>query len=738
MQINEQTKALLRAMEPLSAYGEFAVPDETLPLTEQPAAPSRAAKVFRPVNHLATALSPYLRLHAADPVGWYSWGAEAFSVALREDRPLFVNIGFYSEHWCRQMHNDCFTDSEVAGLINDVCIPVCVDRELRPDINNLFTEACILQNGSAGWPLNVFLTPEGKPFFCTTWLPKRTIGAMPGITEILPRVKWLWHVQRQDVENEAQRLALLLRARLAELSGAGSRARRIKSIAFEAVNDLRSVFDVQWGGFGGTPKFPEAVKLLFLLLQAGEKSTVSKHDKSDAFSMTDITLRRMWRGGIHDHLGGGFSRYAVDERWLVPHFEKLLMDQAALLYVASLAQELQDGPFHRMFAEDIIFCVTKYFALDTAYSQGFRSSVCGDNAAGEGRFYLWTEDDIKHVLGVEVAPLFCAAYGVLPGGNFGSELGGTPIGQNILYEASTVKDLAKRFALKERDVAKTLHDARHKLLEARDTRQLLTDDKILMGANGLMIAALSKASVVFDASEWKDIAERSALFLAKNLKDKEGRYYRAWVDGHLEGSALAEDYAYFLWGLVELYRACKHFNSGEKQLTEWLNTAQSIADTMTANYWDDVRGGFVLSDKSDACLAASIKSAEDLYSLPNVNALSAIIFTELGKILEDKKYNTFARRIIDCFAGFARHNYLRCLTMIAADELYTPLKVKPVVAPTPPTDEELNAEIAPPPAKEADDTTTKAGKTASRSRTERAERSDAAKRRRTQRRSRDR
>lgn len=682
MQDTETTKALLRAMEPLSAYGEYS----------EEAVVQAAKKVFRPYNHLADALSPYLRLHAGNPVGWYEWGDEAFQTALREDRPLFVNIGFYSEHWCRFMERDCFSDNEVADMINDVFIPVCVDREVRPDINDLFMQACRLQNGSAGWPLNILLTPEGKPFFCTTWLPKRATGKVPGITEILPRVKWLWHVQRDVIEREAQVLDELMRAKLSELAGLKHRGRRARNKAHEAVSDLRSIFDVQWGGFGGVPKLPEPAKMLFLLHQADSESGASKFDQSDALSMTDITLRRMWRGGIHDHLGGGFSRYAVDERWLVPHFEKLLADQAALLYAVSLAQKVQNSSFYRLFAEDIIFCVTKYFSDDAAYSQGFRSSVCADFDGSEGKYYLWSEEEIKHVLPDADVPLFCAAYGVLPSGNFGPELGGSQIAQNILYEASTVTDLGKRFAnsgIKPRDVAVRLANDRKLLLDYRDKRYPLnSDNKILMGANGLMIAALCRASIAFDCNEWRDIAERSALFLQKNLRDKNGKYYRVWIDGKLAGNALTEDYAYFLFGLVELYNAALHFKSGEKQLSEWLNSAKELADTFIAECWDDI-GGFVLTDKSDKYLFAQLKACDDLYSMPNANSVAAIALTQLGIILEDKKYSDYARNIIDCFAGYARQYPLSALTMITADLLYKPVKVKP---PAPvPTDEELNA-----------------------------------------------
>lgn len=718
----------LRNLEPLSAYGEY---------SEQ--GTLSAKKAFVPVNHLGAELSPYLLMHASNPVGWFSWCQEAFDTAKREDRPIFLSIGYFSEHWCRVMERDCFRDKEVAGLLNDTCIPVCVDREERPDINDLFTEVCRLQNGSAGWPLNIFLTPEGRPFFCTTWLPKRKTGQMPGITELLPRIKWLWHVQREDVEREADNLCAMTKQRLETLSCEKLRGGRIGKLkAFEAVSDLRSVFDVKWGGFGGVPKLPEAHKLSFLLRLAKDDSGASSRDKSDAFTMTDITLRRMWRGGIHDHLGGGFSRYAVDESWLVPHFEKLLCDQAMLLYAVARAQALQDNSFHRLFAEDIIFCATKYFCTDASYSQGFCASVCGDTDEGEGRYYLWGYEEVKANLPENLSGLFCAAYAVLPSGNFGSELAGSQMGQNILYEASTVTELAKRYGIKGGDVGVRLYECRRLLLEARDKRYpLRADGKILMGWNGLMIGALAYASVVFEQAEWRDIAERSALFVVKNVVDKSGNWKHRWIDGHADIPALAEDYAYFLWGIVELYKAAKHFNAGERQLDDWLKGAQEIADAMIANCWDEKNGGLFLTG-TDKNIFARMKSCEDNNSLPSANSLAALALTDLAVILQEKKYSDYARKIIECFCVYARENPLSCLSLIISDLDWKNVKKKPAPLPKPVlTDEELNAEV---PDEQPSQEQAPEEKKSSRSsrRSSRTEHSDRTERRRAGRKPRDR
>ena len=424
------------------------------------------------------------------------------------------------------------------------------------------------------------------------------------------------------------------------------------------------------------------------------KNSTDERTKSDAFTMTDITLRRMWRGGIHDHLGGGFSRYAIDERWLVPHFEKLLCDQAMILLAASKAQEIKQNSFHRLVAEDIIFSVTRDFLDNTSYSQGFRAAIDGDTYDGEGRYYLWTEEEIKRILPEGDAGLFCAAYAVLPGGNFGNEVAGAQIGWNILYEASTVTDLAKRYGIRPADVGGRLYECRRLLLEARDKRYALnSDNKILMNWNGLMIGSLAYSSVSFNQSEWKDIAERIALFIQKNMKDKSGNYLHRWIDGKAELPASLEDYAYFLWGIVELFKASKHFGAGEKQLIDWLNLAKELADIMTAKFWDEKYGGLFMSSGEDKNIYMRMKSAEDMNSLPSANAFSSSALNDLAIILEEKTYSDYARRINECFSYNARKNPLSCLSLITSALSWKPVKKKPEPEPKPvPTDEELNRE----------------------------------------------
>lgn len=683
---------LMNELGPLSAYGEYT---EEVPPSSQPRE-QKASTV--PVNRLSEysgvqPLSVFMSSHSADKTAWLPAGMFLSSSYIGDGLPVLMSLGYSSSHWCSIMSRDCWSDAETAGLVNDTCIPVLCDREEYPDADAILTEICRTQNGSSGYPLNIFMMPDKRPFMCVTWLPKRTMGQMTGLTEIMPRIKWLWTAQREDVERAANNLAGMVKERFDMLAGRKSSSRMGRLPALQAVNDMRTIFDVRWGGFGISPKLPEHDKMIFLLTQADPSSGASKRDISDALTMTDITLRRMWRGGIHDHLGGGFFTSSNDAQWLVPHFEKLLGDNALILLAASMSQRLNPNSFHRLLAEDVIFCLTHYFADDASHSQGFRSSVDGDTDEGEGRYYLWNEDEIRRLL-PDDAGLFCAAYAVLPSGNFGSELAGSQMSWNILYEASTVTELARRYALKGHEVASRLYEARRVLLDYRDKRYpLRAENKVIMNWNGLAIGALAHASVSFEAREWLDIAERTAIFITRNFANKSGGWFRSWIGGKSYIPATLDDIACLLWGIIELYKACVHFGAGEKQLGEWLEVARKLADYMTGTFADEKNGGLFMT--AGEVLGYRFKSPEDYNSSPSGNALAAIALDELAFMAEDRKYSDFARGIIGCFARYVKDNPLRCLTMITADLLYKPFKPKKKPEPEPvhvPTDEELNRE----------------------------------------------
>ena len=603
-------------------------------------------------NRLAGEKSPYLLQHAENPVNWYPWGKEAFERAVEEDKPIFLSIGYSSCHWCHVMERECFNDEEVAGFLNDTCISIKVDREERPDLDALFMEICRIQNGDGGWPLNLFLTPQGEPFFAATYLPKRTTGRMPGMADIIPRMKWLWLMQRDDVHRGAKSLVETLTARTIFAPGG-----QVNSFhARTAVKELKSMFDETHGGFGPAPKFPHAPRLLFLLEYARENPA----EKKELLHMVSLTLRKMWAGGIHDHLGGGYSRYATDERWIVPHFEKMLYDQAMLLWVAAAAYEADQDAFCQKFAEDAAGCILRDFLSPEAC---FWTSWDADIDGDDGKFYRWTEEEIRAALPRGDAGLFCAAYAILPGGNYIHEMTGRQMGHNVLYEAATTTELAKRYGLRAPELAKWLENDRRVLFEARNKRpKPKVDDKVLMDWNGLTIGALAYAGRVFEKKEWILSAERAALFLQKALVDPKGAWRRRYRAKEAAIPALPGDYAALMWGVMELYES----TTTDKQKKDWLRYAENLAAKLEENFWDEPNGGFFLSSASEAYIFLRRKAASD-DAFPSANAMAMIAYAALTRALPDnKKYADMANAINSCFARRANLSPVEYISIFTA------------------------------------------------------------------------
>ncbi|MDR2528269.1 MAG: thioredoxin domain-containing protein [Synergistaceae bacterium] len=590
-------------------------------------------------NRLAGEKSPYLLQHARNPIDWYPWGQEAFERARAEDKPVFLSIGYASCHWCHVMERECFSDEEVAGLLNDTCVSIKVDREERPDLDALFMEVCRVQNGSGGWPLNLFLTPDGEPFFAATFLPKRTMGKMPGLADVTPRVKWLWLLQKEDVLRGAKDLVKTVAARSACPLGGQLGTTQARA----ATKEMKSSFDSVWGGFGFAPKFPCAPRLLFLLEFARANPGPDSHD---ARAMAAFTLRRMWTGGIHDHLGGGYARYATDERWIVPHFEKMLCDQAMLLWTATAAYEDDPDDFYRRFAEDVTGCVLRDFASPEGY---FWSSWDADSGGDEGRFYLWTEEEVREALPQGDAGVFCATYAILPGGNFTHEMTKRQMGYNVLYEAIPIMEAARRYGLRSRDLEKRLENDRQILLEARSKRpKPSVDDKALMDWNGLTIGALARAGRVFDKKEWLLAAERAALFLEKALVDPKGAWRRRYCAKEAAIPALPGDYAALIWGVMQLHESA----ATDKQKRDWLRYAEGLAAKLEENFRDEP-GGFFLSPAGEANVFLRRKAALD-DAAPSANAMAVEAYAALARAVSDnKKYLDTAKAILSCFARAA-------------------------------------------------------------------------------------
>ncbi len=581
-------------------------------------------------NRLAKEKSPYLLQHAENPVDWYPWGEEAFAKARTEDKPLFVSIGYATCHWCHVMERESFGDGEVASLLNDACVPVKVDREERPDVDGAFMAVCQMMNGNGGWPLNAFITPQGLPFFASTYLPKRGGGKYPGLVDVVPRVKWLWKTQREQVEQSAKSIRDSLLKEEAPSSGSLPGAAQFK-IAYD---DLRAGYDREWGGFSKEPKFPMPSHLLFLLRYW------KRFGEENAWSMAESSIERIWEGGIHDHLGGGVARYATDRRWLLPHFEKMLYDQALLLHVLAEFQNERGNPLFGRFAEDLAGFVLREA---TSPEGGFFSAFDADSEGEEGKYYLWTEDQVRAVLSPEEAGVFICAYGVRKGGNVKNERTGRILGDNVLHIPEPRAKTAARFALAPDELENLLASCRTRLLAERKRRiPPLLDDKILVDWNGLMIAALARASTVFQRPEWLTAAEKAARFIETKLRDRTGKLLHRYRDKEAAIPAFLDDYAFYALGLTELAAA-----TGKNAYTD---AALKLADAMKENFLDKRSGGFFSSTGDDPMLFLRRKEAYD-GAVPSGNSVAMDALIRLSMLSGRKEYASAAKRTAEAFSA---------------------------------------------------------------------------------------
>ena len=596
-------------------------------------------------NRLAREKSPYLLQHADNPVDWYPWGDEAFAKARTEDKPLFVSIGYATCHWCHVMERESFDDAEVAVLLNDACVPVKVDREERPDIDGSFMAVCQMMNGNGGWPLNVFLTPQGLPFFAATYLPKRGGGKYPGLVHVVPRVKWLWKTQREQVEQSAKSIRDSLLKEGVSAPGSLPGTAQFKG----AYDDLRAGYDREWGGFSKEPKFPMPSHLLFLL------RFWKRFGEENAWSMAERTIERIWAGGIHDHLGGGIARYATDRRWLLPHFEKMLYDQALMLHALAEFRSERGNPLFDDFADDLAGFVLREM---TSPEGGFYSAFDADSEGEEGKFYLWTEEQIRAVLTPEEAGIFICAYGVRKGGNVKNERTGRILGDNVLHIAEPRAKTAARFALSIDELEAMLASCRARLLAERKRRTPpLLDDKILVDWNGLMIAALARASAVFKRAEWLTAAEKAARFIETKLRDKTGKLLHRYRGGEAAIPAFLDDYAFYAWGLTELAAA-----TGKNAYTD---AALKLADAMKERFLDARNGGFFSSAGDDSTLFLRRKEAYD-GAAPSGNSVAMDACIRLSLLARRKDLADVARRTAEAFSARAAKYPLSHTRLLAA------------------------------------------------------------------------
>lgn len=583
-------------------------------------------------NRLAKEKSPYLLQHKNNPVDWWPWCDEAFETARREDKPVFLSIGYSTCHWCHVMEKESFEDEEVAALMNDAFVSIKVDREERPDLDNVYMTVCHLMTGQGGWPLTVLLTPDRKPFFAGTYFPKDSRYGRPGMLDLVPQVNEAWRTRRGEVEESAGKITGHIQA-----FAAGDLTEQAEGLIGEpemekAYAQLAERFDAQWGGFGNAPKFPSPHVLLFLLRMW------ARHGKVDGLAMVEKTLAAMRAGGMFDHVGFGFHRYATDREWLVPHFEKMLYDQALLTLAYTEAYQITNKPAYRGTAKEVLTYVLRDLRSPEG---GFYSAEDADSEGEEGKFYVFSTAEVEQILGPDDAYLVQKAYAMTPEGNFLEEATGKRTGANILHLPKGLDTVAAELDMDEKYLAEKLMHARQRLYAAREKRvRPLLDDKILTDWNGLMIAAMARAGRALDEPDYVHAAEAAANFILADMRDDTGRLLHRYREGEAGLPAHAEDYAYFLWGLVELFEAT--FDS------RWLEAAVALADDFLERFRDVERGGFFYTASDSEELLARSKEGQDAAN-PSANSVAMLVFTRLARLLGAPDYETYAEEIARAF-----------------------------------------------------------------------------------------
>jgi len=571
-------------------------------------------------NRLIHETSPYLLQHAHNPVDWYPWGEEALQKARAEDKPIFLSIGYAACHWCHVMEHESFEDATTAALLNEHFVPIKVDREERPDLDAIYMDAVVAMTGQGGWPMSIFLTPDGAPFYGGTYFPNTRRYNLPAFTDILIAVHDAWQNRRADLLKGSARLTDVIQSDewLKQFSSTDEPSFAQLN---DAVNQIHATFDTVNGGWGGAPKFPQPMTIEFLL-----RVYVRTPDEP-VRQMIVLTLNKMARGGIYDQLGGGFHRYATDAIWLVPHFEKMLYDNAQLARVYLHAWQVTQDEFYRRIAEQTL----DYVAREMMHPNGgFFSSQDADSEGREGAYYVWRAEEIQQILG-EDAPLFFDRYGVTERGNFE--------GANILFIARDLDVVAAMHRLSVDETERRLTSAREKLFAHRNARvKPARDDKVLTAWNGLMLAAFAEAARVLRRDDYRAIAERTAAFLLRELRRADGRLYRSWnaLRGEAHLNAYLEDYANLSEGLLTLYETT--FDA------RWFIAARELADAMLAHF-SDPRGGFFDTSDDHETLLTRPKRLED-NAVPSGNAMVVTVLLKLAAFTSESRYADAAQRAL--------------------------------------------------------------------------------------------
>jgi uncharacterized protein YyaL (SSP411 family) len=615
------------------------------------------------MNRLARERSPYLLQHAHNPVDWFAWGDEAFAKARGEDKPIFLSIGYSTCHWCHVMEHESFENDSVAAALNEHFVSIKVDREERPDVDRVYMTFVQATTGSGGWPMSVWLTPDLKPFYGGTYFPPSSRWGRPGFVDILQEIARVWSGERAKVLQSAD--ALTMQLKTLERTAASASVPGADALA-KTVTQFREAFDPRSGGFGAAPKFPRPSELLFLFREH------ARTGNADAREMALRTLRAMALGGLRDHIGGGFHRYSVDANWRVPHFEKMLYDQAQLALVFLEAGQISSDPFYLEVAEDTLLYVHREM---TGEGGGFYSAEDADSMPpdaaetahkAEGAFYLWRSGEIDALLDDD-AEIFKLRFGIEPGGNAPIDPQAEFIGKNLLYVAQSVDDLVKKTGKSAAEIVDTLNRARVRVFEARVGRQRPhLDDKVLTAWNGLMIGAFARGARLLRAVGAADrdagaphleAARQAAGFVRDRMWKADTRtLLRRYRDGHAEIDAYAEDYAFLIFGLLELFQA-----DSDPAWLEWAIALQRRQDEL---FWDDADAGWFSTTGRDASVLLRLKEDYD-GAEPTASSVSVLNLIVLSHLVDDRTWTDRIERTLRFF-GTRLNEIGRAVPMMAA------------------------------------------------------------------------
>jgi uncharacterized protein YyaL (SSP411 family) len=574
------------------------------------------------MNKLAKETSPYLLQHANNPVEWYPWGEEALTKAKAEDKPILLSIGYSACHWCHVMAHESFEDEETARLMNENFINIKVDREERPDLDSIYMSAVQLMTRGGGWPMTVFLTPDQVPFYCGTYFPREERYGMPSFRRVLLSVAQAYRDKRALLYQDAETIVSELR-RSDVLTGA--RNKLDSEILDEAASKLVANYDVRNGGFGGAPKFPPSMALSFLM------RTYKRTGDKRFLDIVDETLARMASGGIYDQIGGGFHRYSVDAEWLVPHFEKMLYDNALLSRAYLDGYLITKNEMYRRITKEILDYVAREM---TSPEGGFYSSQDADSEGKEGAFFIWSADEVKSALGENEAELFCRYFGSTLEGNFE--------GKNIFHVPRPISVVARLNNISEERLSEIVRHGRQRLFEMRQARTKPgRDEKILTAWNGLMLRSFAEAASSLDREDYRRIAARNAEFMVSTLHG-EGGLLRSFKDGRARLNAYLEDYACLIDGLISTYEAT--FNP------RWIHAARNLSNLMIEKFWDSNEGGFYLTSNDHESLIHRPKDFND-NATPSGSSAAAFALLRLWKLTGEQKWADHAVRTMESMAG---------------------------------------------------------------------------------------